>query len=134
MFTCGSNLQGTVQNPVSLNIGNVTIFPRRNYPDNKDKELDISLLFWLYKILLSIEYLFIKELPLILTGHVHNNVITLDNKEYSLPEGCAVKIIPINNNSETDEFCGSWEDERTAEEIIIDIKKARKNRDKDISL
>ena len=71
---------------------------------------------------------------MILTGHVHNNVITLDNKEYSLPEGCTVKIIPINNNTDTDEFCGSWEDKRTAEEIIIDIKKSRKNRDRDISL
>ena len=94
----------------------------------------MSLLFRIYKILLSTRTFNTKEISLILTGHVHNNVITLDNKEHSLPEGCAVKIIPIKDTDETDELCGAWEDERTAEEIITDIKKARKNRNRDISL
>lgn len=69
-----------------------------------------------------------------LTGHVHNKKITIDNKNVNLTEGSLVKIIPLNNIDTDDDLCGSWEDERTAEEIIKDIKKARKNRVKEIIL
>lgn len=69
-----------------------------------------------------------------LTGHVKNNMITIDNKEVNLPDGSMVKIIPVNKKEEIDDICGSWEDDRSAEEIINDIRQSRKNTDRDISL
>ena len=69
-----------------------------------------------------------------LTGHVKNNIITIDNKEVNLPDGSMVKIIPVNKKEEIDDICGSWEDDRSAEEIINDIRQSWKNTDRDISL
>lgn len=71
---------------------------------------------------------------MIITGHVHHNIIEIDNSKINLPEGCLVRIIPVNDKKEVDDLCGCWEDKRSAEEIIKDIKGSRINRKKDFSL
>ena len=69
-----------------------------------------------------------------LIGHVKDNIITIDNKDVNLPDGSLVKIIPVSNEEEIDDICGSWEDDRSAEEIINDIRQSRRNSNRDISL
>ncbi len=44
-----------------------------------------------------------------------------------LADGTEVEIIPLN---QSDPICGSWHDDRSADEIIKDIRDARHSRDK----
>ncbi len=68
-------------------------------------------------------------------GIVRNNSIIL-NPPISLPEGTVVEITPILQSEEVveDAICGSWQDDRSAEEIIHDIKSSRQSREKEIKL
>ena len=70
---------------------------------------------------------------MVLLGRVKDNVIEIDNKKVKLPNGTKVEIIPLHNNTETDNICGSWDDNRDAEKIIKDIKKSRQNRKTDLN-
>ena len=63
-------------------------------------------------------------------GIVKGNVIIIDPSA-GLADGTEVEIIPLNV---TDPVCGSWQDDRTAEEIIKDIKNSRFSRERNISL
>ena len=58
-------------------------------------------------------------------GQVHNGVIVVDGN-MPLREGTRVIIEPARRNvSDRTGVAGSWVDERSADEIIKDIKEAR---------
>ena len=63
-------------------------------------------------------------------GVVRGNVIVPDSPA-GLIEGTKVEIILIDS---TDPICGSWQDDRTAEEIVKDIKGSRFSRERSINL
>ena len=70
-----------------------------------------------------------------ITGHVHGNTITIDSVDARLEEGALVEIIPIVKKSERkNKISGSWQDSRSAEEIIADIRSSRVSRSKEVSL
>lgn len=63
-----------------------------------------------------------------LKGHVDNGVIVLD-EPVALRNGTHVLIQPqTNRKKDVTGVAGSWEDERTAEEIIRDIHQARRSK------
>lgn len=63
-------------------------------------------------------------------GVVRGNVIVPDSS-VELIDGTEVEIILLNA---VDPICGSWQDDRTAEEIIKDIKGSRFSRERSINL
>lgn len=63
-------------------------------------------------------------------GIVKGNTIVIETP-VDLADGTEVEIIPLNQN---DPVCGTWQDDRSADEIIRDIRAARHSRDKSISL
>jgi hypothetical protein len=63
-------------------------------------------------------------------GIVKGNTIIFETP-VDLADGTEVEIIPLNQD---DPVCGTWHDDRSAEEIIRDIRAARHSRDKSISL
>jgi hypothetical protein len=70
-----------------------------------------------------------------ITGHVHGNTVTIDDSSIHLEEGAIVQIIPmLTKSKEKDDIAGSWQDDRTAEEIIEDIRSSRTSRTKEINL
>jgi len=61
-------------------------------------------------------------------GHVSGGMIVLDDP-ISLPEGTPVIIKTQNiNNVDTSGVGGSWVDDRSADDIIKDIRKARRSK------
>jgi hypothetical protein len=63
-----------------------------------------------------------------LKGHVDNGVIILDEPA-RLPNGMHVLVQPqIHKKRDITGIAGSWEDERTADEIIRDIHQARRSK------
>lgn len=61
-------------------------------------------------------------------GHVDNGVIVLDEPA-TLPDGTHVLIQPEEQERrDPTGIAGSWEDERTADEIIQDIYQARQSK------
>ena len=72
---------------------------------------------------------------MVLKGLVKNNTIIL-TPPVNLPDGTVVDVIPLDNNDNNidDPICGSWQDDRSAEEIIKDIRNSRHSRDKKITL
>jgi hypothetical protein len=63
-----------------------------------------------------------------LKGHVDNGVIVLDEPA-ALPNGTHVLVQPRSRKRrDVTGVAGSWEDERTAEEIIRDIHQARRSK------
>jgi predicted DNA-binding antitoxin AbrB/MazE fold protein len=67
-------------------------------------------------------------------GRVKGNTIVFD-QPIDLEEGTEVEIIPVSESIGTeDTVCGSWKDERTAEEIIAEIRSSRFSRDKEVDL
>jgi len=70
---------------------------------------------------------------MIISGHVKNNVIMLD-EEIKLPDGTKVNImIPENSTKKSSGLCGIWKDNRSAEEIANEIISSR-SKGRDISL
>jgi hypothetical protein len=70
-----------------------------------------------------------------ITGHVHGNTVTIDSLGAHLEEGELVKIIPIRTRPmKKDDIAGSWQDDRTAEEIIEDIRSSRLSSSREINL
>ncbi len=63
-------------------------------------------------------------------GRVKGNTIMIETPVV-LADGTEVEIIPLN---QTDPVCGSWHDDRSAEEIIDEIRAARHSRNKGITL
>ncbi len=63
-------------------------------------------------------------------GIVKGNTIVIETP-VDLADGTEVEIIPVHQD---DPVCGSWHDDRSADEIILEIRTARHSRDKDISL
>ncbi len=63
-------------------------------------------------------------------GVVRGNVIIPDSP-VELIDGTEVEILLLNS---ADPVCGSWQDNRTAEEIIKDIKSSRFSRERNINL
>jgi|RifCSP16_2_1023846.scaffolds.fasta_scaffold391260_2 hypothetical protein len=63
-------------------------------------------------------------------GIVKGNTIVIKTP-VDLVDGTQVEIIPLNQE---DPICGSWHDDRSADEIIREIRNARYSRDKSISL
>ena len=63
-------------------------------------------------------------------GVVRGNVIVPDSP-VGLIEGTEVEIFLLNS---ADPICGSWQDDRTAEEIVKDIKGARFSRERSVDL
>ena len=66
-------------------------------------------------------------------GIVKGNVIVLE-EQADLKEGTKVEVIPLDSSKTTDTVCGSWKDNRPAEEIVKEIRSSRLSRDKEISL
>ena len=70
-------------------------------------------------------------------GIVKNNIIVLD-PPVPLANGTVVEIIPVDtsitDSGNSDPICGSWNDDRSAEEIIDDIRTTRYSRNKVIDL
>lgn len=65
----------------------------------------------------------------VLTGHVENNVVLLD-ENIELPDGLKVKIVVADEASgevieNTSGLCGIWQDDRAVEEIVAEIIGAR---------
>lgn len=67
-------------------------------------------------------------------GHVHNGSIQLD-EAVSLPEGAAVRVEVVHPSGsmtqeqwreKIEQLCGGWQDDRSAEEIIADIRASRR--------
>ena len=65
---------------------------------------------------------------MVISGHVENNVIVLD-EAIELPEGVKVEIILPDAVEEmtalSSGLCGIWEDDRSADEIVAEILAAR---------
>lgn len=62
----------------------------------------------------------------VITGHVVNNQIVLDDKVDTLPEGATVRITILSKRGiKKSGLCGIWEDERSPEEIVEDIVNSR---------
>lgn len=59
----------------------------------------------------------------VLSGHVKNNVIVLDN-QVQLPDGIKVKVI-IEEAPAPSGLCGIWQDDRPVEKIVEEIVGAR---------
>jgi len=66
-------------------------------------------------------------------GIVKDNKIIIQSPVL-LPEGTYVEIIPLGIQEKEDKICGSWHDDRTAEEIIDEIKSSRRSGNKEINL
>ena len=70
---------------------------------------------------------------MIISGHVKNNVIILDEK-IKLLDGTKVNImVPDNGTEKSSGLCGIWKDNRSAEEIANEIISSRST-GRDISL
>lgn len=63
-------------------------------------------------------------------GVVRGNVIVPDST-VGLIDGAEVEIFLLNS---ADPICGSWQDDRTAEEIVKEIKGSRFSRERSINL
>ena len=63
-------------------------------------------------------------------GVVKGNIIIPDSPA-ELVDGTVVEIFLLNS---VDPICGSWQDDRTAEEIVKDIKNSRFSRERSINL
>jgi len=63
-------------------------------------------------------------------GIVKGNIIIPDSPA-GLIDGAEVEIFLLNSE---DPICGIWQDERTAEEIVKDIKSSRFSRERSINL
>ena len=63
-------------------------------------------------------------------GVVRGNVIVPDSP-VGLIDGTEVEIFLLNS---ADPICGSWQDDRTAEDIVKDIKGSRFSRERNIDL
>jgi len=63
-------------------------------------------------------------------GIVKGNIVTLEATAH-IADGTRVEIIPID---QADPICGIWQDDRTAEEIVRDLRNSRRSRDRNISL
>jgi len=70
---------------------------------------------------------------MIYKGVVKNNQIHLD-PSIPLTDGTEVEIIPIPKSILSDPICGSWKDDRNADEIIQEIREARYSKKRDIDL
>ena len=66
-------------------------------------------------------------------GIVKGNVVVI-KKPIVLKDGTEVEIIPVEQKENIDNICGTWQDDRTAEEIIKDIRSSRFSRGKEINL
>ena len=69
-----------------------------------------------------------------LHGHIKGKFVEIDSKNNNLPDGTPVEIIPVLPTSGPDSFCGKWKDDRSAEDIVKDIRKARLNKNRNIDL
>lgn len=67
---------------------------------------------------------------MIYKGVVKGNTVVI-KPPIDLEDGTEVEIVPLN---QADPICGSWHDERPAEEIVRDLRAARHSRDKNITL
>ncbi len=63
-------------------------------------------------------------------GIVKGNTVVIE-EPVSLADGTEVEIIPLNLR---DPICGTWQDERNADEIIKDIRSSRFSRERDVTL
>lgn len=63
-------------------------------------------------------------------GIVKGNTIVI-SQPVELLDGTEVEIIPLNLS---DPVCGTWYDERDADEIVKEIRSARYSRERDVSL
>jgi len=63
-------------------------------------------------------------------GIVKGNTVIIE-PPVNLADGTQVEIIPLNQD---DPVCGTWVDDRPADEIIREIRAARHSRDKSINL
>ena len=66
-------------------------------------------------------------------GIVKGNTIII-NQPGSLTDGTEVEIIPLDKKETKDPICGSWKDNRTADEIIKEIRSSHYSRNKNIDL
>jgi hypothetical protein len=66
-------------------------------------------------------------------GIVKGNVIIVDHAD-QLKEGTEVEVFPVNSSDNVDTICGTWDDERSAEDIIEDIRSSRYSRKRDVIL
>ena len=66
-------------------------------------------------------------------GVVKGNVIIINNAD-QLKDGTEVEIFPVSSSDKVDTICGTWEDERSAEDIIKDIRSSRYSRKKNVTL
>ena len=66
---------------------------------------------------------------MVVVGKVNGSIIELEKSASGhLKDGSDVEIIPINQTREADVFCGAWDDSRTADEIIRDLRDSRHNK------
>lgn len=63
-------------------------------------------------------------------GIVQGNVVHI-NLPFHLDDGTEVEIIPLN---QFDPVCGSWQDDKSAEEIISDLRSTRYSHERSIDL
>jgi len=66
-------------------------------------------------------------------GVVKGNVIIINNAD-QLKDGTEVEIFPVSSSDKVDTICGTWEDERSAEDIIEDIRSSRYSRKRNVTL
>lgn len=69
---------------------------------------------------------------MVLSGHVKNSVIVLD-EPVKLPEGIKVKILISDKTLKESGLCGIWQDSRSADEIVDEIISSR-SKGRDIKL
>lgn len=69
---------------------------------------------------------------MVLSGHVKNNTIVLD-EPVKLPEGIKVKIMISDKTLKKSGLCGIWQDSRSADEIVDEIITSR-SKGRDIKL